>query len=779
MIFNYYSPQNPVRSVDNGNITNPVLIQRSNLTLHNIWNGSEYTTVSYKNLLNTERCSFYEVTDSNIAYNGEAPYEIAGYSYVERVLPTESGFDNGWKSLINYECCRDTNIFNVYNPMVDENGNVREAIDRNLYAVYKLKSFDVAWVVGSEVVRTEKVDYNACPTIAISDPNPTDAGLNSDEYKFMGWEASDDGTVTTNYSIYPIKQNTNFIAYFSNTTVSFVTDSTQTISKVWISKADNSFTPPIPTDKDGYTFDGWYTDSNFSTQFTDGTAVTESIILYAKWIQVPHTLTIKEFSSGDTLGTTSTTAQTVSLNENLLSNVGAVYPTVTIVANRYLGNSTLEETSDSHSFATSYDSFYSSQSDTSPTSVITLDEDKTVYVKFKYNLNSLAAKISQNSCTGFYRQGWSSTNDSWTTLNSKDVIYDSADTTFNIYEFWKACIVFTCLGVQSLINPNDVWDSINDGSGTRFILQQYSNSSYNSFTISPPSLTSAICNTKVRLYSEHISDTTQQNVSQSISGKTVSFNGFIYGDTYMGSSVAINISDHINKATTDGYVAAYATWKLENISSSDNYYFDYDSSQVDIFNTLYSPDDNYIVYGYKNIIKSSSNVSIENYSVITGCPTVYYSSADGEFKIETIFASKFNIDMYRNEDKMNALQKTQYYIGYCSSIDDDYNLNKTITIMTYPGFSFNLPGATNNILKYSGCKKKSTLSDYGISTTDFSGWYYDVDCTKPIEWNNDEPFVGTCSVPRFWKIKDSNGNWTEVECQPGATYTLYAGWNFS
>ena len=68
MIFNYYSPQNPVRSVDNGNITNPVLIQRSNLTLHNIWNGSEYTTVSYKNLLNTERCSFYEVTDSNIAF---------------------------------------------------------------------------------------------------------------------------------------------------------------------------------------------------------------------------------------------------------------------------------------------------------------------------------------------------------------------------------------------------------------------------------------------------------------------------------------------------------------------------------------------------------------------------------------------------------------------------------------------------------------------------------------------------------------------------------------
>lgn len=775
MIFNYYSPQNPVRSVDNGNITNPVLIQRSNLTLHNIWNGSEYTTVSYKNLLNTERCSFYEVTDSNIAYNGEAPYEIAGYSYVERVLPTESGFDNSWKSLINYECCRDTNIFNIYNPIVDENGNVREAIDRDLYAVYKLKSFDVAWVVGGETIGTEKVDYGSCPTIAISDPNPTDAGLNSDEYKFMGWEASDDGTVTTNYSIYPIKQNTNFTAYFSNTTVSFVTDSTQTISKVWISKADNSFTPPIPTDKDGYTFDGWYTDSNFSTQFTDGTAVTESIILYAKWIQVPHTLTIKEFSSGDTLGTTSTTAQTVSLNENLLSNVGAVYPTVAIVANRYLGNSTLEETSDSHSFATSYDSFYSSQSDTSPTSVITLDEDKTVYVKFKYNLNSLAAKISQNSCAGFYRQGWSSTNDFWTTLNSKDVIYNSADTTFNIYEFWKACIVFTCLGVQSLINPDDVWDSINDGSETHFRLQQYSNLSYNSFTISPPSLTSAICNTKVRLYSEHISDTTQQNVSQNISGKTVSFNGFIYGDTYMGSSVAINISDHINKATTDGYVAAYASWKLENISSSDSYYFDCDSGQIDVFGSYYSPASNYIVYSYANSIKSISDIEIEYYSSVKS--NTLYSSANGEFKIETVFVPQYNICFDRNSEQIPDSYLTIRSLGkYSETVDsvDRYTYGEdTITCQVNSNKSFSEPadlcvGVEQRFIIIPGEEE----TRFGVKSNDFMGWYYDKECTKKC-FNTDLYF------PKVWKIKDSNGNWTEVECQPGATYTLYAGWNFS
>ena len=761
MIFNYYSPQNPVRSVDNGNITNPVLIQRSNLTLHNIWNGSEYTTVSYKNLLNTERCSFYEVTDSNIAYNGEAPYEIAGYSYVERVLPTESGFDNGWKSLINYECCRDTNIFNIYNPIVDENGNVREAIDRDLYAVYKLKSFDVAWVVGGETIGTEKVDYGSCPTIAISDPNPTDAGLNSDEYKFMGWEASDDGTVTIDCSIYPIKQNINFTAYFSNITVSFVTNNDQTLDKVWISKTNNRFTPPTIS-RDGYTFEGWYTDSSFSTQFTDDTAVTESITLYAKWIQIPHTLTIKEFSSGNTLGTKSTTENTVSLDESLLSEVGAAYPTVTVVANRYLGNNVIANISTPYSLDTTYDAFYSSQSDSSPSTTVTLDTDKTVYVRFKYNLYNFVEGLPQNSCAGFSRQGWSSQNDYWNALNNVDDVYDSVNATIYIYEFWKACIVFTCYKIYSL-NPSADWSENIDSSNSKyFTLNQYSEASYNSFTITAPVLNSAVCFPTVR-----IGSTVYYNPKNS--STNLSFNKFIYDNKYINQSVTINVSDHINEAIADGFVRAYASWKVNTYNIYD---FVYDPNT--------SADSTKQCYGYKNIVESKSGTEIESYSEIAGYPIVCYSSADGEFKFDTIMVPRYTVIFDRNvNDNWSYTQKNKYYVGnYIGTNEDGIDTYNDYETMTFGSVSAAYSAYdTNNYPICNGTEKKATLLDgtYYILSSSFLGWYYDSSCTMKFDWNRE---TGNATFPRLWKVKDSNGNWTEVECEAGKTYTLYAKWSF-
>ncbi len=752
MIFNYYSPQNPVRSVDNGNITNPVLIQRSNLTLHNIWNGSEYTTVSYKNLLNTERCSFYEVTDSNIAYNGEAPYEIAGYSYVERVLPTESGFDNGWKSLINYECCRDTNIFNIYNPIVDENGNVREAIDRDLYAVYKLKSFDVAWVVGGETIGTEKVDYGSCPTIAISDPNPTDAGLNSDEYKFMGWETSDDGTVTIDCSIYPIKQNINFTAYFSNITVSFVTNNDQTLDKVWISKTNNRFTPPTIS-RDGYTFEGWYTDSSFSTQFTDDTAVTESITLYAKWIQIPHTLTIKEFSSGNTLGTKSTTENTVSLDESLLSEVGAVYPTVTVVANRYLGNNAIANTSTPYSFDATYDAFYSSQSDSSPSTTVTLDADKTVYVRFKYNLYNFVEGLPQNSCAGFSRQGWSSQSDYWNALNNVDDVYDSINATIYIYEFWKACIVFTCCKISSLTNPVDIWNEVNDTSTIDFQLERYSNPSYNSFTISIPSLSSAYSKGKVNIEVAYGTST-----SKDLSAQAVSFNKFIYDNAYMDDTVTINVANHINTAITDSCVRAYASWKCRCPISL---------SEMSVENKEIQWDKHWVC-GRKSLIKSISDVKIDEGFDMD------YSSANGDFKIVTLFIPRYNIRFSRNYNKMSTTQSNKYAIGVPSGTDNDgttiytdYNTKEFLV----SSINYSEHGDQNSdAYLCTGIEKKHSLingTNY-YSSSSFLGWYYDEDCT--LKWSG--------SFTDTWKTKDSNGNWTDVECQGGYTYTLYAKWSF-
>jgi len=46
-------------------------------------------------------------------------------------------------------------------------------------------------------------------------------------------------------------------------------------------------TPIANPTREGYTFAGWYTDTAYTTQYTFGPPVTDSIVLYAKWVSVP------------------------------------------------------------------------------------------------------------------------------------------------------------------------------------------------------------------------------------------------------------------------------------------------------------------------------------------------------------------------------------------------------------------------------------------------------------------------------------------------------------
>ena len=66
-------------------------------------------------------------------------------------------------------------------------------------------------------------------------------------------------------------------------TVTFNTNGGTEVASQKIESGKTATEPTAPT-KDGYTFGGWFTDSNFATAFTFSTAIKADITLYAKWI---------------------------------------------------------------------------------------------------------------------------------------------------------------------------------------------------------------------------------------------------------------------------------------------------------------------------------------------------------------------------------------------------------------------------------------------------------------------------------------------------------------
>ena len=70
----------------------------------------------------------------------------------------------------------------------------------------------------------------------------------------------------------------------SNCVVSFDTNGGEKIESVTVVKNQTLKAPQEPT-KEGYIFDGWYTDKEFTTEYDFSSKVTKSFTLYAKWTE--------------------------------------------------------------------------------------------------------------------------------------------------------------------------------------------------------------------------------------------------------------------------------------------------------------------------------------------------------------------------------------------------------------------------------------------------------------------------------------------------------------
>ena len=85
----------------------------------------------------------------------------------------------------------------------------------------------------------------------------------------------------------------------STYTVTFNTNGGTEVASQKIESGKTATEPTAPT-KDGFTFGGWYTDSDFTTAFSFSTEITANITLYAKWIDANKTVYTVTFNSDGT-----------------------------------------------------------------------------------------------------------------------------------------------------------------------------------------------------------------------------------------------------------------------------------------------------------------------------------------------------------------------------------------------------------------------------------------------------------------------------------------------
>ena len=146
------------------------------------------------------------------------------------------------------------------------------------------------------------------------------AAPNKDDHSFEGW-FFDSGTwqnelTETTYADKPLTEDVGVYAYYKKTedpdpeppqkyTVQFDTDGGTAVGDMTVSVIEQS---PVTT-REGYTFDGWYTEAAFVKRVTFPYEVTKAQTLYAKWEKNKYTVQF------DTDGGTAVGDMTVSVIE--------------------------------------------------------------------------------------------------------------------------------------------------------------------------------------------------------------------------------------------------------------------------------------------------------------------------------------------------------------------------------------------------------------------------------------------------------------------------------
>ncbi|MCR2802295.1 InlB B-repeat-containing protein [Paenibacillus soyae] len=220
-----------------------------------------------------------DVASQTVPHNGTA---------VEPTAPIREGYTfAGWYG--------DRDLTGQYSFAAGVTGN------RTLYAKWLINQYVVTFNSnGGSAIDSQTVNYNA---EAVRPAAPTREG-----YTLDGWYENSELSIPYLFDSAVTKDLTLYAKWTLNSyTVAFDSDGGSETSSQTVLHNGRALEPDEPV-REGYTFGGWYGDSELSTLYTFDSSVTNDLTLYAKWTIHSYSVTF------DSNGGSAVSSQTVNYN---------------------------------------------------------------------------------------------------------------------------------------------------------------------------------------------------------------------------------------------------------------------------------------------------------------------------------------------------------------------------------------------------------------------------------------------------------------------------------
>ncbi|MBP2248951.1 S-layer homology domain-containing protein [Paenibacillus xylanexedens] len=152
-------------------------------------------------------------------------------------------------------------------------------------------------ITGSVPIDNNKYQKDATVTVLDSTGE-----LDREDYQFTGWNTAADGSGTSYSAADTFSMNDSDVTLYAQwqplyVNISFESNGGTEIDNQKVNYNSSAVNPDTP-EKAGYTFSGWYQDSQLLQAFDFNTSLTQNITLYAKWKSSTATLSTLTISSG-------------------------------------------------------------------------------------------------------------------------------------------------------------------------------------------------------------------------------------------------------------------------------------------------------------------------------------------------------------------------------------------------------------------------------------------------------------------------------------------------